>query len=184
MQHDEDASLVKRSAGGEVDAFEMLVTRYHRVLFKVARRMLGDDADASDATQAAFVKAYQSLDSFDPRFRFFSWMYRILLNECLNARRSRRRHEDGEGQDDAAIEPAGNGTPLDALERTERRQRVQKALLALPADYRQVVVLRHFAELSYDDIAATLAIPATVVKSRLYTARQRLASMLLGEMVP
>ena len=67
--------------------------------------------------------------------------------------------------------------------RTERRRRVQKALLALPADYRQVVVLRHFAELSYDDIAATLAIPATVVKSRLYTARQRLAAMLLGDMV-
>ena len=179
MQNPDDESLVQRSAGGEVEAFEILVTRYERVLFRVAMRMLGEYADASDATQAAFVKAYQNLGSFDPRFRFFSWIYRILLNECLNTRRARRQHDNEE----AAFELAGNGTPLDALERTERRQRVQKALLALPDDYRQVVVLRHFAELSYDDIAATLAIPAKVVKSRLYTARQRLAEMLLRETV-
>ena len=179
MQNPDDESLVQRSAGGDLEAFETLVTRYQRVLFKVALRMLGDHADASDATQAALVKAYQNLGSFDPRFRFFSWIYRILLNECLNTRRSRRKHE----QEAAALGLAGPGTPLDALERVERRQRVQKALLALPEDYRQVVVLRHFAELSYDEIAATLAIPATVVKSRLYTARQRLAAMLLMETI-
>lgn len=181
MQNDDDARLVERSVGGELEAFEMLVTRYQRVLFKVAMRMLGDCEDARDATQAALVKAYQNLGSFDPRFRFFSWIYRILLNECLNARRGRRRHQHEDVQEDAALEVAGNSTPLDALERIERRQRVQQALLALPDDYRQVVVLRHFAELSYDDIAATLAIPAKVVKSRLYTARQRLAEMLLVE---
>jgi RNA polymerase sigma-70 factor (ECF subfamily) len=184
MQNDDDAPLVERSVGGELEAFEILVGRYQRVLFKVALRMLGDYEDASDATQAAFIKAYQNLRSFDPRFRFFSWIYRILLNECLNARRSRKRHETEEVQD-VAFEVAGNGngSPLDALERSERRHRVQKALLALPGDYRQVVVLRHFAGLSYDDIAATLAIPAKVVKSRLYTARQRLAEMLLVETV-
>lgn len=177
MQNPDDESLVQRSAGGDLEAFEILVTRYQRVLFKLALRMLGDHADANDATQSALVKAYQNLGSFDTRFRFFSWMYRILLNECLNARRGRRKHE----QEAVAIEMAGPGTPLDALERVERRQRVQKALLALPDDYRQVVVLRHFAELSYDEIAATLAIPVKVVKSRLYTARQRLAEMLLME---
>ena len=177
MQNPDDASLVGRSAGGDLEAFEILVARYQRVLFKVALRMLGDHADASDATQAALVKAYQNLGSFDPRFRFFSWMYRILLNECLNTRRGRRKYE----QEEVAFEVAGNGTPLDALERTERRARIQKALMALPHDYRQVVVLRHFAELSYDDIAATLGIPAKVVKSRLFTARQRLAEMLLKE---
>lgn len=175
---DDDGALAQRAVAGDVEAFEVLVTRHQRVLFKVALRMLGDPADASDATQAAFVKAFQNLRSFDPRFRFFSWMYRILLNECLNARRGRRRHE----QEEAAFELAGNGTPLEALERSERRQRVQKALLALTDEYRQVIVLRHFADLSYDDIAATLEIPAKVVKSRLYSARQRLAEMLLGEM--
>ena len=177
MQNPDDESLVRRSAGGDIEAFEVLVTRYQGVLFKVALRMLGERADANDATQSALVKAYQNLASFDPRFRFFSWMYRILLNECLNTRRGRRKHE----QEEVAFEVAGQGTPLDAFEKVERRARVQKALLALPDDYRQVVVLRHFAELSYEEIAATLGIPAKVVKSRLYTARQRLAEMLLME---
>ena len=73
------------------------------------------------------------------------------------------------------------GSPLDALEASERRQRVQRALLALPHDYRQVIVLRHFAELGYDEIAATLSIPSKTVKSRLYTAREQLRKLLVLE---
>jgi RNA polymerase sigma factor (sigma-70 family) len=112
--------------------------------------MLGDYDDASDATQAAFVRAYGKLGTFDRRFRFFSWLYRILLNECLNARRGRRPHEQ------VRPEMAMAGSPLEALEAAERRRRVQHALLALS---REVIVLRHFAELGYDDIAVTLGIP-------------------------
>jgi RNA polymerase sigma-70 factor, ECF subfamily len=73
------------------------------------------------------------------------------------------------------------GSPLDAMEASERRKRVQQALLALPHDYREVIVLRHFAELGYDEIAATLGIPTKTVKSRLYTARQRLSELLIPE---
>ena len=73
------------------------------------------------------------------------------------------------------------GSPLEALEAAERRRRVQHALLALSREYREVIVLRHFGELGYDDIAATLGIPAKTVKSRLYTARQRLLELLVGE---
>jgi RNA polymerase sigma-70 factor, ECF subfamily len=175
MQDPDDASLVARSADGEAAAFEILVARYQRVLFTVALRMLGDYEDARDATQVAFVKAFQRLDSFDPHFRFFSWIYRILLNECLNCRRGRRAHE--ELPPALAVDP----TPLEALEAEERRRRVQHALLDLPGDYRQVVVLRHFADLSYEEIAATLGIDVRTVKSRLYTARQRLLAQLIGE---
>lgn len=175
MQQPDDATLVERSAAGDADAFEVLVGRYHRVLFSVALRMLGDYDDASDATQAALIKAYEKLGSFDPRYRFFSWIYRILLNECLNARRSRKPHEE------VTPELAVGGSPLDALEATERRRRVQAALLSLPVEYRVVVVLRHFGSLSYDEIAAILNIPAKTVKSRLYTARQRLLELLAGE---
>jgi len=175
MQDLDDSTLVARSVGGDDAAFEALVTRYQRVLFSVALRMLGEYADASDATQAAFVKAYQRLGSFDPQFRFFSWIYRILLNECLNAKRDRRTHGE--------IPPglAAGVSPLEALDAAERRRRVQLALLALPVEYREVIVLRHFAGLSYDDIAATLGIPAKTVKSRIYTARQRLVELLVGE---
>jgi RNA polymerase sigma-70 factor, ECF subfamily len=175
MQDADDAALVERSASGDTDAFEVLVGRYERVLFRVAFRMLGDYDDARDATQAAFVKAFQKLDTFDPRFRFFSWIYRILLNECLNARRD--RHPLGP----VAPELVAAGSPLDALNAADRRRVIQAALLALPMEYRQVIVLRHFGELNYDDIASTLGVPVSTVKSRLHTARQRLFDLLIGK---
>ena len=87
---DEDAALVRQTLAGDSDAFGVLVTRYQRVLYTVAFRMLGNAEDARDVTQDAFVKAYQRLSTFDPSYRFFSWMYRILVNECLNTVRSRR----------------------------------------------------------------------------------------------
>lgn len=83
----DDAELVKRSLEGDTAAFEALVTHYQRVLFTVAVRMLGDREDARDATQNTFIKVYQKLNTYDPQYRFFSWVYRILRNECLNARR-------------------------------------------------------------------------------------------------
>lgn len=177
MQTPDDASLVSRSIAGDADAFEELVTRYQMVVYRVALRMLGDADEARDAAQSAFIKMYQHLTSFDPRFKFFSWMYRIVLNECLNIRRGRR--------DDMPLGPehAPPMTPVDALEIAERRRLVQRALLTLPIEYRQVIVLRYFAELSYDDIAATLGLPARTIKSRLYTARQRLADLLSPQQV-
>ena len=154
MQDEQDAQMAARAASGNAAAFEGLVARYEAPLFRVAFRMLGDYDDARDATQTAFIKAYEKLGTFDPRFKFFSWIYRILLNECLKPAR-----------------PAPGGTltatfrrrPVDGLEAEDRRRLVQRALLALPADYRQVVVLRHFGELNYDDISATLGIPTKTV---------------------
>jgi len=171
---DPDDALVRRSAAGDQGAFEELVIRYERVLFRVAHRMLGDYDDARDATQAAFVKAYEKLDSFDPSFRFFSWIYRILLNECLNARRDRHPAE--------SVSPDLPALGLvDGMEAADRRRVIQQALLALPVESRQVLVLRHYGELNYDDIAGTLGIPVRTVKSRLYTARQRLFDLLVGQ---
>jgi RNA polymerase sigma-70 factor, ECF subfamily len=174
-QDSDDEALVQGSLAGEEAAFEILVTRYNRPLFGVALRMLGDFEDARDATQAAFVKAYRKLATFDPKFRFFSWMYRILLNECLNTRRGRRLYEP------LAPDLVLASGPLEALEATERRRRVQQALLALPVEQREVILLRHFGDLAYDEIATTIGIPVKTVKSRLYTARQRLIELLLDE---
>jgi RNA polymerase sigma-70 factor (ECF subfamily) len=170
----DDLALVERCRAGDTAAFEALVERYQRVLFTVALRMLGNHAAACDAAQNAFVKAYQKLDTFDQTRRFFSWIYRILVNECLNAQRDVRLLEE--------IPPglAAVGTPADAFEAGERRQRVQAAILALPTEYREVVVLRHFTELSYEEIAEALHVPAKTVKSRLHTARERLATALRG----
>jgi RNA polymerase sigma-70 factor, ECF subfamily len=171
-QDAEDNVLVERCRNGDSAAFEPIVERYQRLLFTVALRMLGDQDEANDAAQNAFVKAYQKLDTFDQSRRFFSWIYRILLNECLNLRRDRHSHEQ------LTPELATVGSPVELLEATERRRRVQAAVRALPIEQREVIVLRHFTELSYEEIADVLRVPAKTVKSRLHAARHRLSQML------
>ena len=173
MVDTDDATVVARCLAGEHNAYEAIVSRYQKGLFNVALRMLGNYEDARDATQTAFIKAYEHLDSFNPEQRFFNWLFRILKNECLNSLRGRR-----------AAEPVSVGLAAtnraDPVEERERHQAVQSALLTLSVEYREVVVLRHFTDLSYDEIAATLGIPAKTVKSRLYTARQQLGERLAG----
>jgi RNA polymerase sigma-70 factor, ECF subfamily len=168
----DDESLILRCQAGEIELFEELVTRYQRGLFNVALRMLGSYEDARDATQNAFVKAYEHLGTFDPTQRFFNWIYRILKNECLNVLRARRPSEPVSVEWPARFEP-------DAVESAERQRAIQAALLALSTDYREVLVLRHFTELSYEEIASLLGVPVKTVKSRLYTARQRLSELLV-----
>jgi RNA polymerase sigma-70 factor, ECF subfamily len=170
----EDLALVRQVLAGQTDCFGVLVGRYQKVMYTVALRMLGNAADAQDATQDAFVKAYQRLASFDSQYRFYSWMYRILVNECLNLNRDRRPEDLLDEQ------TAGRGTPFDTTLESERREQIQMALLRLTPDYRTVIVLRHFAGQSYGEIAEALAIPEKTVKSRLYSARQKLGELLLG----
>jgi RNA polymerase sigma-70 factor (ECF subfamily) len=173
MGEPDDAAVVERCLGGDHSAYEVIVQRYQRALFNVALRMLGNYEDARDATQTTFLKAYQHLDTFDPAQRFFSWIYRILKNECLNVLRARRPSEPV-----SMAMPAGDAA--DPVEEQERHRMIQAALLGLAVEYREVVVMRHFTELSYDEIGAALGIPMKTVKSRLYTARQQLGEMLAG----
>jgi RNA polymerase sigma-70 factor (ECF subfamily) len=173
-QDAEDAALVAHSLEGDTAAFAVLVERYQRVLYTVAFRMLGNQDDARDAIQTSFVRAYERLATFNPDHRFFSWIYRIVINECLNLIRARRPEE--------ALSPAlaAAGSPFETAASRERQAQVQAALLQLSPDYRAVVVLRHFAGLSYDEMATALGVPSKTVKSRLHTARQRLGELLLG----
>ena len=169
----DDAVLVARCLKGDRAAFEPLVTRYERVLFSVALRLTGDYEDARDATQNAFVRAYEHLESFDPARKFFSWLYRIVVNECLNLRRARRPNEPLV----ESIETQAGGA-LEAVAQSETHDRIQAALMRLTQEYREVVVLRHFADLSYEEISEALGVPDKTVKSRLFTARKRLAELL------
>ena len=173
-QDAEDAALVARCRAGDQVGFELLVRRHERVLFNVAFRMLGSREEAADATQNTFVKVYEHLGNFDFHHLFFSWLYRILVNECLNILRARSHASEEIGS--ALVTEEG---PFEMLARSERHQRIQAALMALTHEYREVIVLRHFAGLSYDQIADTVGVPAKTVKSRLYSARQRLGELLL-----
>ena len=167
---------VARCLKGDASAFEPLVARYERALFAVALRLVANYEDARDVTQNAFIRAYEHLDSFDPNRRFFSWVYRIAVNESLNLRRARRPQEAlgtwtevGGGQATDAI---------DAIAAHETAARVEQALGQLSEEYREVVVLRYFAELSYEEISHAVGVPEKTVKSRLFSARQRLAGLL------
>ena len=172
--HHDEAVLIQQALDGNPEAFGTLVTRYQHVMYTVALRMLGNTEDARDVTQDAFVKAYRQLATFDSSYRFFSWMYRIVINESFNAIRSRRPQEPLD------VELAGNGSPFDNALAIERHEHIEAALQRLSPEYRAVVVLRHFAGQSYGEIAAALGIPEKTVKSRLYSARQLLGEMLLG----
>jgi RNA polymerase sigma-70 factor (ECF subfamily) len=171
---EDDILCVARCLRGDASAFEPIVRRYQRVLFSVARRMLGNYEDALDATQNAFIRAYEGLDSYDPNRRFFSWIYRIVVNECLNARRGRKPDEPLHEEFEA--DPARG--PLEGIEALERSASIDAALVRLSEDHRLVVVLRHFAELSYAEMSDALGVPEKTVKSRLFEARHRLGELL------
>jgi RNA polymerase sigma-70 factor (ECF subfamily) len=174
---EDEEELIARCLAGDSAAFEPLVARYHPPLFRVAVRLLHDREDARDVTQTAFLKAYKALATCDPRRRFFSWIYRILINECLNNRRAKRPTQVLD--ESTPAESSGS----DPLEAGEARRRVRKALLELPAEQRDVIVLRHFAEMRYEQIAAAVGIPEKTVKSRLFSARQRLCELLAADKV-
>jgi len=171
----EDSSLVKDCTQGRPEAFDVLVDRYYKVLFNVALRIVGDSEEARDITQTTFMKAYEKLHTYDPKYKFFSWIYRIAVNESLNTTGRRRPSEPL----DVQLVARGD-TPEQIFEKNRLHETIQAALMKLSIEQRQVVVLRHFGDLSYRDIASALAIPEKTVKSRLFTARRQLCTILIG----
>lgn len=169
-----DATLVTLTLNGELRAFEELVERYQKILYNTVLKIVQDADDAHDITQAGFIKAFENLRSYKPQHKFFSWLYRIVVNESLNALRSRKGTEAIDSGFTAAVKD-----PAELYEDTEREQYVDKALQMLTPENRAVVVLRHFQDLSYKDIAHILDIPEKTVKSRLFSARQLLKDKLL-----
>lgn len=173
MVTEDEEDLLERSIEGDGRAFGQLVDRHQRVLFNVALRMVGNYEDAKDITQGVFLKAYQNLGSFNRRHKFFSWVYRIMINESLNHITRARRHEP---LDDRM--PSCGGGPDEDCERNELSDSIQTALMGISQDYRQVIILRHFVQLSYQEMSELLEVPEKTVKSRLHTARQLLGDIL------
>lgn len=168
---DLDRALVQRYLDGERPAGDELVDRYQRTVFNVALRMLGNVQDAEDVTQTTFGNAFAALESYDARYRFFSWIYRMTVNESLNTLKRRRDVVSLDGTFD--VPAMGNDPESDAEEK------VGRALLELRPDDRAVVVLRHFVSFSYEEISDVLGVPVKTVKSRLFTARERLRQSLV-----
>ena len=151
----------------------MIVARYEKPIFNLACRMVRDADDAADITQSTFVKAYRKLETFNQSHKFFSWLYRIAVNESLNHLGRKVRAEDY--QDD---HPSALPEPDDDLLRSEAEAFLTRALAVMPFEQRIVIILKHLILLSYHEIAEILDIPEKTVKSRLYTARQVLRDQL------
>ncbi len=174
MKDHADAELVRACLSGNQRAFETLVRKYEKPIFNLALRMLKDPDDAADVAQTAFVKAYQNLDSFDEAHEFFSWIYRIAINESINFRKRTKRLDEYESGVTAAL----SATQEQAHGAEVLRDEMIDAIERLTMDYQMVIVLRHFHDFTYEEMADVLAIPEKTVKSRLFSARQQLKEIL------
>lgn len=186
---DDDWRLVRRVVdGGERSAFDALVDRYADRLYGLLHRQIGDPDIAMNLVQETFFKAYRGLRGFSGDASFFTWLYRIGRNVAASATRyDSARPKIAASLDEPAKEggdsrgaalAAEGGDPLDDVLAAERRELVTNAVARLPADFREVVVLRDFEDRSYEDIAVLLGVAVGTVKSRLHRGRAALADLL------
>lgn len=171
---DSDAALVARARRGDQAAFEQLVRKHQRYAFNVAYRVLQDTAEAEDATQEAFVRAWRGLPGFREQAQFTTWLYRIVHNLCLNRLPKLQREL-------LQIEPLENGpgdaapSPSDLFETQEQMAFLHAELERMPEKYRLVLSLRYLQHLSYEEIATALNVPMGTVKTHIHRARRLLA---------
>jgi RNA polymerase sigma-70 factor (ECF subfamily) len=176
VERDHDQELVEGCRNGDRAAFAALVVRYQQPVYNAAYRVLGNAEDAADIAQAVFLKVAERLEEYDPRFKFFSWLYRIAINESLNLLRRNGREEPLDEEMD--IPGADSANPEWQLGEAQVSRRVQGALMRMRAEDRVMIALRHFSECSYREIGAILELDEKTVKSRLYEARSRLRGLL------
>ena len=175
MSATDDNRLIEATLKGDADAFGVLVERYQRPLYNAALRITGNRDDALEATQSAFLNVFDKLRTFDPSHRFFSWIFRAVVNEALDTANRKRRFVEDDGEGAARL---ADGDPESELSSSEESARVRRALNGLAVDHRVVLVLRHFHDLSYAEMAELIGIPEKTVKSRLFSARRELRELL------
>jgi RNA polymerase sigma factor (sigma-70 family) len=177
----DDAELVRRAQRGEVDAYEELVRRYQGIAQRTAHLIAGGSADAEDAAQTAFVKAYYALGRFEADRPFRPWLLRIVANEAKNRRRWLSRHATLElSEGEAAAEPAEAASPEAAALEWERRRVLLGAVNRLRHEDREVIACRYFLELSEAETAEVLGVAQGTVKSRLSRALVRLRTTMVA----
>jgi len=180
-----EREAIGRVLGGDREAYTLLVERYQGALFRYLFRMTGQHSEAEDLAQEAFLRAYLSLASYSPEYRFSTWLFRIATNLALNRLKAERRvislEALRESPESRAVEIADPGTDLRPEVQTEKAELsrlVQDCLQMLPPAYRVVVTLRHIADLSYSEIAQSVGLPVNTVRSRLHRGRERLGECL------
>jgi RNA polymerase sigma-70 factor (ECF subfamily) len=176
MDESPDRDLILRARRGETDAFGELVGRYQATVFNVCYRLMGERREAEDMAQEAFIRAYTRLASYDADRPLGPWLRRVAANVCLNRLESLPVAPSVIDEERDADDPAQR--PEATAEQHDEAERLRQALLTLPPHYRAVLELRHYQELSYEEIAETLRLPLSDVKSHLFRARKLMAEKL------
>jgi RNA polymerase sigma-70 factor (ECF subfamily) len=176
VETDDDGTLVERCRHGDRAAFTALVQRYQRPIYNAAFRVLGDAEDAREVAQDVFLRIVERLEDYDRQHKFFSWIYRIAINEAIDLLRRNRREEPLD--DEIALRDATSAGPAQRYEDRQLSERIQRVLMTMKIEDRVVLSLRHFSELSYREIAEILETEERTVKSRLFEARQRMSELL------
>ena len=171
-----DLALLERYRCGDGAAFTELVIRYQKPIYNAAFWLMRRAEDASDITQIVFLKVAERLDEYDPNYKFFSWIYRIAVNESLNLLRRNGREEALD--DEIDLPGPESASPEWQVGEAEVSKRIQNALMSMNTNDRMVLTLRHFSECSYQEIGQILDLDEKTVKSRLFEARRRLAVLL------
>jgi RNA polymerase sigma-70 factor (ECF subfamily) len=182
QQELKDEDVVSRVLAGETALFEIVMRRYNQRLYRLARTILRDDAEAEDVMQDAYVRAYEHLHQFAGKAAFSTWLSRIAIHEALARKRRRGRHEELDALtvngDSMSILKSSDPSPEDGTANSQMRELLEKAIDRLPESYRTVVVMRQVEEMSVAETAASLGVTEAVVKTRLHRAHAMLRKEL------
>jgi RNA polymerase sigma-70 factor (ECF subfamily) len=184
----EDKQLIADAIAGRQDAYKRLMKKYHNAIYHLIIRMVGHNDDVEDLTQEAFIKAFNSIASFNDEFAFSTWLYKIATNNCIDYLRKRKlktfsidrpiSSQDGDQQYEI---PDDSHTPDSEILQDQQTTTIRNAIDALPEKYRVVIVMRHQEEKSYEEIAEELALPLGTVKAHIFRAREMLYRQLRGK---
>jgi len=188
MTADAELQIIKKVVDGDRNAFEELILFNQKNVYNLAYKMTGNEEDALDISQEAFLKAYRQLNGFRGDSRFSVWMYRMTYNLCIDFLRKKKRtgtisltyQEDGGDDRDVEL-PDLRDLPEDSALRRETRKAISEGIKELSPEHREILVMREITDMSYYDIAETLKLSEGTVKSRLARARMSLAKILMDK---
>jgi RNA polymerase sigma-70 factor (ECF subfamily) len=190
MAQARDEDVVAAVLAGHTERYEELVERYQGRVVNYLYRVLHSLDDAHDLAQEVFLRVYRALDRYDSQFKFSTWLFRVAQNAAIDSVRKRRVHlvsmerpETAEGEGGTFEFPSCDRGPYGALRNQERGRAIEVAIEELPGEYRELIHLRHFAELSYGEIAELKSMPLGTVKNKLFRGRQMLKEKLADFLV-
>ena len=180
--------IIQQALNGDQTAYESLLKRYRNGIFNMIYQMIKNREEAEDLVQETFMKAFNSLESYNEHYAFSTWLYKIAFNHCIDAIRKKKlktlpldrpiKLRDGEVQHEIHDD---SHSPEQDLLFAEKRKRIQRSIASLPERYRVAIILRHQEERSYEEISEILKIPLGTVKARIFRAREMLKKKLMEE---